>query len=49
MSLNKAFREIGKVRTERSAFDLSHTNLSTHNMGLLYPVMCKFTMPGDKD
>ena len=31
MSLNKAFREIGKVRTERSAFDLSHTNLSTHN------------------
>ena len=48
MSLNKAFREIGKVRTERSAFDLSHTNLSTHNMGVLYPVMCKFTMPGDK-
>lgn len=48
MSLNKAFREIGKVRTDRSAFNLSHTNLSTHNMGVLYPVMCKFTMPGDK-
>lgn len=48
MSLNKAFREIGRVSTARSAFDLSHYNLSTHNMGLLYPVMCKFTMPGDK-
>ena len=48
MSLNKAFREIARVNTSRSAFDLSHYNLSTHNMGLLYPVMCKFTMPGDK-
>lgn len=48
MSLNAAFREIGKVHTERSAFDLSCSNLSTHNMGLLYPVLCKFTMPGDK-
>ena len=48
MSLNKAFREIARVNTSRSAFNLSHYNLSTHNMGLLYPVMCKFTMPGDK-
>ena len=48
MSLNKAFREIARVNTSRSAFDLSHYNLSTHNMGLLYPVLCKFTMPGDK-
>lgn len=48
MSLNKAFREIGKVETSRSAFNLSCSNLSTHNMGLLYPVLCRFTMPGDK-
>nr|QPB07409.1 MAG: major capsid protein [Microvirus sp.] len=48
MSLNKAFREIGKVKTSRSAFNLSCSNLSTHNMGLLYPVLCRFAMPGDK-
>lgn len=48
MSLNKAFREIARVNTSRSAFDLTHYNLSTHNMGFLYPVLCKFTMAGDK-
>lgn len=47
-SLNKAFREIGRVHTSRSAFNLKFNNLSTHEMGKLYPVFCKYTMPGDK-
>ena len=48
MSLNKAFKEIGRINTERSAFDLSHHNTTTANMGFLYPVLNLFTMPGDK-
>ena len=48
MSLNKAFKEIGRINTERSAFDLSHNNITTANMGYLYPVLNLFTMPGDK-
>lgn len=48
MSLNKAFREIGRVNTERSAFNHSHTHLTTMNMGLLYPVLVKTCIPGDK-
>ena len=48
MSINKAFKEIGRINTERSAFDLSHNNITTANMGFLYPVLTLFTMPGDK-
>lgn len=48
MGINKVFHEIGRIKTERSAFDLSHSNITTMDMGFLYPVMTKFTMPGDK-
>lgn len=48
MSLNKAFREVGRVNTERSAFNHSHTHLTTMDMGLLYPVLVKTCIPGDK-
>lgn len=48
MGINKVFHEIGRIKTERSAFDLSFPHITTMNMGYLYPVMTKFTMPGDK-
>lgn len=48
MAVNKIFQEIGKIHTERSAFDLSHKNITTMNMGYAYPVLNLFAMPGDK-
>lgn len=48
MSINKIFQEIGKIQTDRSAFDLSHKNITTMNMGIAYPVLNLFAMPGDK-
>lgn len=48
MSINRVFKEIGRIQTERSAFDLSFPHITTMDMGLLYPIMTKFTMPGDK-
>lgn len=48
MGINKVFHEIGRINTERSAFDLSFPHITTMDMGILYPIMCKFTMPGDK-
>lgn len=48
MGINKVFHEIGRINTERSAFDLSFSHITTMDMGFLYPVMTKFTMPGDK-
>lgn len=47
-SVNRAFQEIGRVHTDRSAFDLSHYNTTTMDMGILYPVANLFCMPGDK-
>lgn len=48
MSINRVFKEIGRIQTERSAFDLSFPHITTMDMGILYPIMTKFTMPGDK-
>ena len=42
------FDEIFPAKTTKSTFDLSHNYITTGDFGILYPVLCQETVPGDR-
>lgn len=45
--MNRSFQRVSGARVGRSVFDLSYEHLTTGDMGLLYPIMCREMVPGD--
>lgn len=44
---NRVFEDVGVHSHGFSRFDLSNQVIGTQDMGLLYPVYCRFALPGD--